>query len=419
MERGFADVSETGFRLTRLGERDAVVRALPSTLVRRLHRELADWLGERADDAVLAARQVQHLALAGETARAAQLLLERSAWHARAPLAWCRAARSVADSDSSPRVQIATATVERLAGQAASALGRLRRIAKKTEPIALAAVQLELGETKEAAAGLERARKAAKDDRTWVAATQLLARALTKQGRYAEAAAEADAALARSPESLARADLLETAGVARSFCGEAERARRDLEQAAALLGDDADPRRRVRSHGNRALVAYNAGDLRSALPDYRRALELAEQHGLSDQIATAALNLGTACHQSGQWAEALTSYERGLRVAVALGQDSTEGLLRFNLAKLQADLGLFERAERTAQECLDFAERTDSPMLAAAADSVRGEILTARGQLDQARAALGALQERTGAPRQRAGASRGGAAARGGGSGRG
>jgi len=66
---------------------------------------------------------------------------------------------------------------------------------------------------------------------------------------------------------------------------------------------------------------------------------LAESASLSDQLATAALNLGTVCHQGGQWAEALTSYERGMRVAVALGQVSTEALLRFNLSKLYLDLG--------------------------------------------------------------------------------
>jgi hypothetical protein len=59
------------------------------------------------------------------------------------------------------------------------------------------------------------------------------------------------------------------------------------------------PRHQVRATSARALVAFQAGQPREAARLYAEALDIAERHGLGDQLASAALNLAAAQHQRG------------------------------------------------------------------------------------------------------------------------
>ena len=409
---GQVECGDGGWKLICGGQIDPITQALPPGLITELHREVAEWLGGQlaqwvasaatepiptrattGEAASLAARQVLHLALADDRRQAAKLLVERANHHGAAPVAWWRAACAVADGCATPAVQLATARLEQAAGHPSDALARLSTLlaaqpAAQTSMelhIELGSCHLELGHSKEAKDHLEHVRTDGPNAAQRGRSTYLLARSLLQHGAYGDAARLAEQGLEDDVEPPARADLLETAGVALSFQGDLPGARRRLDEAATLLQGLADPRRSVRAHGNRALVAYNLGDLGAALKDYRSAVALAEQHGLSDLLATAALNLATACHQSGQWADALSLYLRGLRIAVALGQLGNEALIRFNLAKLQADLGLFDRAKGTALGCREIAERAAIPMLDAAAETVCGEVAAAQGQPGRAR----------------------------------
>jgi transcriptional regulator with GAF, ATPase, and Fis domain len=176
-----------------------------------------------------------------------------------------------------------------------------------------------------------------------------------------------------------------------------------LELATELHSESGEPRAQLRSVSHRAFHEYRSGNSRAAADWYRQAVAIAERHGLTDRLANAALSYGAACHQNGDWAEALSSYERGLRAAVALGQTSNEVTLRFNLAKLHADIGVFDRADADAQRARVLAERAGLSFFVAAALTVSGEIALARGDASGATAAFErarATFEREGARRE-------------------
>ena len=226
----------------------------------------------------------------------------------------------------------------------------------------------------------------------------LRSRALIRAGDFAAAERIASAALAevgplpeaatpQSPALLAR--LHEDIGVAKSYRGEHAAAAEHLGRATALHEEGGDTRARVRTLSYAAINAYRAGDLGTAKAGHRRALRCAEEAGHSDQIAPVALNLGAACQKSGDWGDALRCYERARETAMALDQAGTHATARFNLAKLYADIGVFDRADRLAAEIAPSVDGVGdagdclSP-LAAAAASVRAAVAIALGQHRQA-----------------------------------
>ncbi len=391
--------NERGFRLWRWGESEDVLAALDPALVADLHRRMAAWLATRPpevaplSDSEQLARRVLHLALGRGEQEARQLLLDSNALWEDVPGAWAEAARAVSSVSADLEVGIAAAALEREAGGARAARDRLVATQGRAIPIALrAAFHLELGlchlRLGDASAGeseLSRAADVAQTPELAARAQAALAGSLNKRGRYREALELVDRALAAELPPVLRAALQQAGAVADCFLGNLDLALGRVQEAARLLGSVTHPRRLVRALGTQALVEQQMGNLQAATTHYGAALDLAEQHGLSDQIATAALNLGTALHQQGDWSEALVAYERGLLTAAAVGQATTESLLRFNLSKLYADLGQFDRAELAADRCQALARQGDLNLVAAEAEAVRGEVQMLRGDLRGAR----------------------------------
>jgi tetratricopeptide (TPR) repeat protein len=313
-DRGFAARDGAGWKL--VGANDAIGEALDPALATRLHAEVADRSSEllaaagREGGAAsrIAAHQVLHLALAGRTDAAARALFEGAPLVTASPRSWQRAAEVLASRVDDPVVQVVTATLERLAGSPRPALDRVRHALEHglgdeweaRARIELGACHSRLGERDRAIEELERARALAPSQDLRAQAANHLVRVLTGQGRHDEALGLAHGALAECDDPLTRADLLEAAGVAASSGGDQAQARVLLGEADGLLARTDDPRRRIRALGSRALAAYYQGDLISARDDHQRALELAEQRGIADQVATAALNLGTVSHQRGE-----------------------------------------------------------------------------------------------------------------------
>src|SRR5690606_10010346 len=131
--------------------------------------------------------------------------------------------------------------------------------------------------------------------------------------------------------------------------GKSDRARRRLEQAAVLHAASGHPRGQLRALAFRAFVELRAGDAVAAVEGYRQALAVAEAHDFRARLVNLAVSLGAALHQLGRWGEALSHYERGLRTAIVLGERGPEVMLGFNIAKLHADIGLFDRARWAAE----------------------------------------------------------------------
>ena len=172
-----------------------------------------------------------------------------------------------------------------------------------------------------------------------------LARARLSRADYQGAARTAEEALTDATKPELEGRLRETIGVAMAYLGDLERAELELGAAWSLLAQSATPRERCRIQSHRATVAFRAGRIEPALANYAGALALAEQERLDDLVASGLLNLGTAEQQSGAWASALAHYRRGALFARAIGRETTELTLEFNLANLYAELGAFERAE--------------------------------------------------------------------------
>src|SRR5262249_42208367 len=212
-------------------------------------------------------------------------------------------------------------------------------------------------------------------------------------GAHAEARARAEAALALATSPSERADLHEAAGLAASYAGDHGAARVHLAAAVAAHGDLASPRRLVRALSYQAIDAYRAGELDAAFAGYRRALDVAEQGGLVEQIARLCLNVATACHQRGAYAEALAAYERGERVAAALAQEDLLAIFEFDLAKLWADVGAWDRAEHRALRAERASARVGARFFVAAARSVLGDCALARGDAADAIGRFAAARE--------------------------
>jgi transcriptional regulator with GAF, ATPase, and Fis domain len=406
---GFVDRDGAGWRLVRSGEGPRLLEVVGEDAVRRLHLEVAESLREasatelddRGTQSDRAARFVYHLAMARQVDRAVESLLAGEPLFELAPRTWRRAARAVAEVVDSVEVEVIVARLEQQAGAVQRAKERLDALLSRVEGRAqralvrreIGACALTLGDVDGAILALEAAQQDASEGDERAVVSHQLARALTRKGAYREALKACEAALSDAGSVSLRVDLLETAAVACSFLGDSGAARQYFEQAAPLRELTDNPRRLVRSHGGRALVEYRAGNLEVAARGYQQALEAADKHGLSDQVATAALNLGTLCHQRGDWATAMTSYERGMRMAVALGQVGTETALRFNLAKLYADIGLFDRAWTAAERCMSVAQQAGQPVMAEAARTVLGEVSAARRDFRRAEAELAQAHE--------------------------
>ncbi|MDC0685385.1 sigma 54-interacting transcriptional regulator [Sorangium atrum] len=397
--RGVAARTAGGWTLTRAGPIAALLCALGGEVVRAAHARAAAALPAHAEQRAL------HLALSGDAAAAERLFLERRAEREADPTPWAATAEALLEAATSAEARLEIASTLQRAGRAARAREVLEHLLASDEAgglgarraqalVRLGACLLELGDPTAALARLDEAERveqaggegsaSSSTPRERAALADLASRALLRLGSHAEARARAEPALAWCDEPEVLASLHEDVGVAASYLGERRLAGLHLGLAAGLHRDRRAPRALVRALSYQAIDAFRAGEVEASLVGYRQALATAEEHGLGDLVARCSLNVGTACHQSGELGEALAAYERGARLASALGQADLVLVLDFDLAKLWADVGAFERAARVASRVEAEAARRGAPFFAAAAASVLGDCALAAGDAEEA-----------------------------------
>ncbi|WP_438043376.1 sigma 54-interacting transcriptional regulator [Sorangium sp. So ce128] len=397
--RGVAARTAGGWTLTRAGPIAALLCALGGEAVRAAHARAAAALPAHAEQRVL------HLALSGDAAAAERLFLERRAEREADPRPWGATAEALLEVATSAEARLEIASTLQRVGRAARAREVLEHLLASDEAgelgarraqalVRLGACLLELGDPTAALARLDEAERSeqaggegsasSSTPRERAGLADLASRALLRLGSHAEARARAEPALAWCDEPEVLASLHEDVGVAASYLGERRLAGLHLGLAAGLHRDRRAPRALVRALSYQAIDAFRAGEVEAALVGYRQALATAEEHGLGDLVARCSLNVGTACHQSGELGEALAAYERGARLASALGQADLVLVLDFDLAKLWADVGAFERAARVASRVEAEAARRGAPFFAAAAASVLGDCALAGGDAEEA-----------------------------------
>ncbi|WP_437818147.1 sigma 54-interacting transcriptional regulator [Sorangium sp. So ce1078] len=398
--RGVAARAAGGWTLTRAGPIAALLAALGGEAVRAAHARVAAAFPARVE------QQALHLALSGDAAAAERLFLGRRAEREADPGAWAAAAEALLEAAAAAETRLEIASTLQRGGRAARAREVLEQLLAEGQAEALGARRgqalvrlgaclLELGDPTAALARLDEAEQAAQtcgeapppspfSPRERACLADLASRALLRLGSHAEARARAEPALALCNDPEVLASLHEDVGVAASYLGERRLAGLHLGLAAGLHRDRRAPRALVRALSYQAIDAFRAGEVEAALVGYRQALATAEEHGLGDLVARCSLNVGTACHQSGELGEALAAYERGARLASALGQADLVLVLDFDLAKLWADVGAFERAARVASRVEAEAARRGAPFFAAAAASVLGDCALAAGDAEEA-----------------------------------
>ncbi|WP_437572330.1 sigma 54-interacting transcriptional regulator [Sorangium sp. So ce542] len=421
---GLARLDGEGFRLGQPGQARALLAALDAGVVREVAAAMAAHLAGEGEAALApalrsqrAADRARALVFAGDHEAARRALAASEPMFEWAPRAWVRAADAACAVQPAPRTLVAAASAIEAAGdprRALSLLARARRARPPRDVVAelsyrAARCYEKLGKVARALGQLERARALSPGPAGGRLAS-LSARCLLRLGRYDEARREAQGTLAAVDGVSAAADgggdlaaahgggdlaaahggasaaaeLAETLGLALGYLGDQQGALRSLARAVALRPASDSPRARARTLSYHALHAYRAGDAALAARGFQEALDLSEAEGLGDLLATAALNLGTARHQLGDWGAALRCYERGLRAAIAFAKERTEATLRFNLAKIHADVGLLDRAELGLAR-LRAPEGAEVPEeIAAAALGLAAEIAAARGALGEA-----------------------------------
>ncbi len=414
--RGLAVRRIGGWALARPLHTDRIAARLDlaathDTLARRARERLADVALDADARADAAASAVRHLASAGKLPEAVSLVRSSLAAIERRPAPWRAPLAAVVDAGvEDGALDLAAALLAAGDGERARRLADARLAHAEATGDARADVRLlaarcalegddAAGALRLATAGLDLART----DEERARLSEVLARAHIRLGDHAAARAAAEPALALARDPSLLADLHEDAGVAASFLADHAVARVHLAAAAALGRDLSSPKRLLRALSYQAIDAYRAADLPAALSGYRQALAVAEENGLAAQMARASLNLGTASHASGRLGDALAAYERGQRLASALGQADLAVVLEFNVAKLYADAGAFERARARALSCRALATERAMPFFVAAAASVDGDCALALGDAAEAVRAFEAARagfERVGAARE-------------------
>jgi transcriptional regulator with GAF, ATPase, and Fis domain/tetratricopeptide (TPR) repeat protein len=383
---------------------------------------------ETADASELTARLVHHLCLGGLVDEALTILTSTRHFCIERPASWAPAAEAVAKARPTPELSLLAASIEEAAGHYNAALSLLAALLR-TRPAApwrarariqAGACYLRLSNIRRAVHYLARALAGESSAGDRARALDLLARAHIRRGVYAEAlayarrgievasvegaasvasvggaasvasvegaasVASAEGAASGAPDLSVMADLNDSIGLAATYLGDAETARRHFRTAARLHEETGDRRAQARSADYQALNEFRAGNTLEAAQGYRAALEMAERHGTSRQVASAVLNVGSSSHQLGDLGHAHASYERALRMAVALGLSSTEATLRYNLAKLYADIGLFERAEAAARRGETAAREVGARLLVAVIAMEIGNIALLTGDRGRA-----------------------------------
>ena len=208
-----------------------------------------------------------------------------------------------------------------------------------------------------------------------------LGRLLVTAGRFAEALAIVEPALAgASPavaEDAAIALARETALLACAYLGEHVRARELL----ATLGEGVGETRRAYLDG---LLAQLAGDEGAAREAYRRAYEIAAGENDPHTVAAVALNLGGLLIEEGLYGEALTASARAVRELGRLGATAELVPALVNAANLFVELGDLAAARRALDRALGLGVEGRASRARATAAFVEGDLARRRGEIDAA-----------------------------------
>jgi len=244
----------------------------------------------------------------------------------------------------------------------------------------------------------------------WAAIRNTIGVAHSCTGRYEEAAAEFETALA-ARETLhdleGEAQTLNNLGAVFVERGQVGRAIAFFEQAFERCEHTGDARGTAEAASHLASAYATLGQEERALRLFARALEIHERIGDPEATTAALARLGTLECEQGDYADACGRLERARRLARRAG-DSRAAVTAFTFAgRLLGRLGDAAQSEASLAQALALAERLGLAREEAEARLLLGRLLRSVGRLDEAErelsAALAAM-ERLGNDLEAAGA---------------
>ena len=201
------------------------------------------------------------------------------------------------------------------------------------------------------------------------------------RGEYAKARSWYGKALARSRDDAMRARILVNLGVIANIEGRLEEAERHYAQSRAVFAMVGDSEGEALALHNLGMVHADLGQWPHAHADYQRCLHLFERLGNRAMVANVFVNRAELAVARGQFAQAVTACDRAVAIYVQLGDQVGLGeALRWKGRALH-HLGELARAERSLNEAVQIAHRTQAHLLEA--DASR-ELATVRASLDSA-----------------------------------
>lgn len=204
-----------------------------------------------------------------------------------------------------------------------------------------------------------------------------LALALFRRGAY-HAARELGEAYLERTEGRERVDLLLTMAQAASYEGNDANAKTLFDLAEAIpeaRGSTAE----TRLHHVGGVLAMRRGDVARAMASFDAAVASARTQGLAELFVSSSGSLGALRHQTGDWGAAGAAYDAADRVALALGLTPHRLTLAFNAARLECDIGRFERVRQHLERAERFASESGHQFMLAACAALRAELATKEG----------------------------------------
>ncbi len=212
--------------------------------------------------------------------------------------------------------------------------------------------------------------------------------ALAGLGRYPEALAAGERALAETSDPFIAALVAQNQGLIYDLMGCYDDALAAYDRAAAGYATPDQSERLGHVHNNRGMVLLSLGRGGEAVQAFQEAAAILEDKGLTLFTAQAQTNRGAALSLIGDYRAALETFETVRRTFEALGPGAERGNLDLETATAYLALNLYPEALATCDEALAIFRAASMPYDQGQALVRQAAALTALGQPAAAEAAL-------------------------------
>ena len=222
-------------------------------------------------------------------------------------------------------------------------------------------------------------------------------------GRTAEAGALLEEALplARQAGGLALGQVLRSLSSYEWQTGALDAAEAHAEEGRHLAIVLGDITLEISAYSSLGIIEGLRGNFDGSRRYIETSLALARQIGDRYQESVSESNLGATIQYAGDYAGAIVHYRAGLQVYEELGMIDNMATNAHNIADAYTSLGLLDESRRYAVECIRLARQVGAVPLQLAALVPLADVLAKQGQPDRALALLGLARHHPGTPTQK------------------